>query len=126
MKNVRNTLCPWLLAEVYGEESFFYFKGTTPGCTSEIEARFSDSFLDGSTTDLSCFGFDVFSWKEIEIKAVDQKVTISVDNRKIFENVYTRPGGLVKGIGFGSNGLCEVDFVKLIDEEGNVSYFKDF
>jgi hypothetical protein len=126
MKNVRNTLCPWLLAEVYGEESFFYFIGTTPGCTSEIHARFSDSYLDGGKTDLSCFGFNVFTWKDIEIKGVNKKITISIDNRTIFENVYSKPGGLVKGIGFGSNGLCEVDFVKLIDADGTVSYFKDF
>lgn len=126
MSTVKNTLCPAVIAEVYSENSFFYFTGTTPGCTSEIKALFSDQYLDGKTNDLSSFGYDVMSWQDLSLIVKDRTVSVTIGGKKVFERPYTRPGGFIKGMGFGSNGLCEVDYVELQDSSGNVVYRNDF
>jgi hypothetical protein len=126
MDPVKPTLCPWIISEVYSQDSFFFFTGTTPGCTGEAKALFSDRFLDGKKNDLSSFGFDVRNWTNVRIEVKHRKVKISVDEKEVFTTTYQRPGGLVQGMGFGSNGLCEVDYVQLTDSTGNFVYRNDF
>ena len=126
MSKVKNTLCPWIISEVYSENSFFYFTGTLPGCVSQAEARFGEQYIHGKTKDLSALGFDVMQWQEIEIHVVQKRFTISIGGTQVFSQPYTRPGGFIKGMGFGSNGLCEVDYVELQDAHGNIVYKNDF
>lgn len=121
-----NTLCPWIVSEVLGERAFFYFTGTIPGCTSEIGAVFSDKYLDGKTNDLSAFGFNVLDWNEVKIEVRNKAITIHINGEKVFNDNFSSPGGGVQGIGFGSNGLCEVDYVELADSVGRIAYFNDF
>lgn len=126
MDPVKPTLCPWIISEVYSQNSFFFFTGTIPGCTGEVKALFSDKYLDGKKNDLSCFGFDVRKWNVIKIDVKHRVVKISVEGHPVFTTTYARPGGLVQGMGFGSNGLSEVDYVELTDSIGNVVYREDF
>jgi len=126
MDSVKPTLCPWIISEVYSQNSFFFFTGTIPGCTGEVKALFSEKYLDGKKNDLSCFGFDVRKWNTVRIDVKHRIVKISVEGNPVFTTTYTRPGGLVQGMGFGSNGLCEVDFVELTDSVGHVVYREDF
>lgn len=126
MDPVKPTLCPWIISEVYSQNSFFFFTGTIPGCTGEVKALFSDKYLDGKKNDLSCFGFDVRKWAIVRIDVKQRVVNISVNGKPVFNTTYARPGGLVQGMGFGSNGLCEVDYVELTDSIGNRVYRDDF
>jgi len=126
MDPLKPTLCPWIISEVYSQNSFFFFTGTTPGCTGEAKALFSDRFLDGKKNDLSSFGFDVRNWKNLRIEVKHRVVKISVEEKEVFTTTYDRPGGLIQGMGFGSNGLCEVDYVQLADSVGNIVYRNDF
>lgn len=126
MDPVKPTLCPWIISEVYSQNSLFFFTGTTPGCTGEVHAMFSDRYLDGKKNDLSSLGFDVRSWKDVRIAVKNRVVKISIEEKEVFTTTYERPGGLIQGMGFGSNGLCEVDFVQLTDSIGNIVYHNDF
>ncbi len=126
MSSIKNTLCPWIISEVYGEASIFYFMGIIPGCVSQIEVQVSDQHFSGQTTDLSTFGYDVTQWQEIEIDVHNKNVTISIGTKQVFKKRYLKSAGLIKGLGFGSNGLCEVDYVHLLDSVGNVVYKNDF
>lgn len=126
MSPVKPTLCPWIISEVYSQNSLFFFTGTTPGCTGEAKALFSDNYLNGKKTDLSSFGFDVRNWSNVKIEVMSRVVKISVEGKEVFTTTYKRPGGLIQGMGFGSNGLCEVDYVQLTDSVGNVVYRNDF
>jgi hypothetical protein len=87
---------------------------------------FSDKYLDGKKIDLSSFGFDVRSWNDVKINVRHRVVKISVEGKEVFTTTYERPGGFIQGMGFGSNGLCEVDYVQLNDSLGNVVYRNDF
>ncbi|HTE31678.1 MAG TPA: hypothetical protein VK666_14955 [Chryseolinea sp.] len=126
MDPVKPTLCPWIISEVYSQNSLFFFTGTTPGCTGEAKAMFSDRYLDGKKNDLSSFGFDVRNWRNVRIDVKHKEVKISIAEKEVFTTTYERPGGFIEGMGFGSNGLCEVDYVQLTDSVGNVVYRNDF
>jgi hypothetical protein len=126
MDPVKPTLCPWIISEVYSQHSLFFFTGTIPGCTGEAKALFSDRYVDGKKNDLSSFGFDVRNWNEVKIDVKHRVVKISVEEKEVFTTTYERPGGLIQGMGFGSNGLCEVDYVQLTDSIGKIVYRNDF
>lgn len=126
MDPVKPTLCPWIISEIYSQNSFFFFTATIPGCTGEAKGMFGDKYLDGKKVDLSSFGFDVRSWRNIKIDVKHRVVKISVEGKEVYTTAYERGGGLVQGMGFGSNGLCEIDYVQLTDSVGKVVYRNDF
>lgn len=126
LRKIKNTLCPWVMTEVFCENSFMYFTNTTPGCIGEINAKVSEQEIRGKTTDLSPFGCDLTQWQELEIRVVNKKVSVYLANKKIFEKPYAQPLGLIAGMGFTSNGICEVDKVSLEDLNGKVIYGSEF
>ncbi|MBA4852855.1 hypothetical protein [Emticicia sp. BO119] len=126
LRKIKNTLCPWIMTEVFCENSFMYFTNTTPGCIGEINAKISEHEIRGKTTDLSPFGCDLMQWQDLEIRVINKNVTIYLAHKKIFEKPYEQSLGLIAGIGFTSNGICEVDKVSLEDLKGRVVYGSGF
>jgi hypothetical protein len=126
LRKIKNTLCPWIMTEIFCENSFMYFTNTIPGCISEINAKISEHEIRGKTTDLSPFGCDLTQWQDIEIRVINKQVTVYLANKKIFEKPYEQSLGLIAGIGFTSNGICEVDQVSLEDLKGRVVYGSGF
>jgi hypothetical protein len=126
LRKIKNTHCPWIMTEVFCENSFMYFTNTIPGCIGEINAKVSEHELRGKTTDLSPFGCDLMQWQDLEIRVVNKNVSVYLGNKKIFEKPYEQSLGLIAGIGFTSNGICEVDKVSLEDLKGKVIYGSEF
>jgi len=126
LRKIKNTHCPWIMTEVFCENSFMFFTNTTPGCISDINAKISENYLSGKTTDLSAFSCDLTQWQDLEIRVVDKTVAVYMANKKIFEKPYTQSLGHIAGIGFASNGICEVDKVSLQDLKGKVIYGSEF
>lgn len=126
LRKIKSTHCPWLMTEVFCKNSFMYFTNTTPGCIGEINGKISEQELRGKTTDLSAFGCDLMQWQDLEIRVVNKHVTVYLDNKKIFEKPYEQSLGPIAGMGFTSNGICEVDKVSLEDLKGKVIYGNEF
>jgi hypothetical protein len=49
-----------------------------------------------------------------------------IDQKEIFSKSYTRSAGLITGLTFSSNGLCEIDHIELKGLDGKVFYENDF
>jgi hypothetical protein len=49
-----------------------------------------------------------------------------MNNKEVFSTRYYQSCGSVTGLGFISNGLCEVDSVDLRTNDGKVIYTNDF
>jgi len=126
MREIRNNQCPHIMVEVFCQKYFMFFRSTTKGCSSETFLQFGENFIGGKNTDLTPLGYDVREWKDIEVKVKDRQVTISVDGREAFKTRYENSAGLLTGLGFISNGLCEIDFVELKGLDGTVVYASDF
>jgi hypothetical protein len=125
-RTIKPTRCPVVLMSVFGENSMLYFTTTIPGCISDINALFSDKYISGKTSDLSGLGADILNWQDIEIQVINRKVKLLMNEKPVFAEQYTKPLGLIKGMGFVSNGLCEVDWVELQDSTGRSIYRNDF
>jgi hypothetical protein len=126
MKTVTPNLCPGMIVGVYGDNSMMHFPSTIPGCISEINVSISDQHISGKTSDLSGLGGDILNWQTIEVKVVNRRVTIWMQEKQVLQLQYKEPVGQVRGIGFISNGLCEVDWVELQNSNGEIAYRNDF
>jgi hypothetical protein len=123
---VRNNQCPYIMYEVFCQRRFMFFKSMPPGCASEITAQFGNTYHKGKEEDLSPLCYDINKWKDIELTVKNRRVTILFDNKPVYSSAYTAPSGAITGLGFISNGLCEIDFTELKGLDGKIVYADDF
>ena len=126
MHEIRNNPCPHIMVEVFCQKYFMFFRSTTKGCSGETFLQFGEHFIGGQNTDLTPLGYDVREWKDVEVTVKDKHVTISLDGKEAFTTTYENSAGLLTGLGFISNGLCEIDFVTLKGLDGKVVYASEF
>jgi hypothetical protein len=124
VNEIRNNVCPSLMCEIFCQKNFMYFKSMPKGCSNEISVQFGDNALNGSTADLSGLAMDVKNWQNIEFIVKNRKAVIKINNIESFSADYKISAGLITGLGFISNGLCEVEFVELKDPDGKIIYQK--
>ena len=99
-----------------------YFRTMPPGCISEATAQFGENFLSGKTSDLSSLACAVDEWQNFELFVKDRKVKILINGKISFETSYQLSSGLITGLGFISNGLCEVEQIELKGLDGKTFY----
>ena len=123
---LKNDPCPSFAAEVFCQRYFMFFTSTLKGCASELFGQFGENVLNGKTSDLSALGSEVKTWQNVEFRVVNRNVSISINNIKVFSSGYHQSCGLITGLGFISNGLCEVDSINLKTPNGKDIYRTDF
>jgi hypothetical protein len=126
MREVKNNFCPYIIVDVFCQRYTMFLKATTEGCASESILQFGEKFISGKETDLAALAFDVTQWTDIELVANNKRVTILVNGKESFSTTYKHSSRLLTGLGFISNGLCEIDFVELKGFDGTVFYENNF
>jgi hypothetical protein len=119
---LRNDFCPMLMLEVFCQRNFMFMQSMKPGCSSNAITQFGENFLDGKTHDLSCLTTTIDEWHDYEILVKNHSVNISIDNKKVFETTYKQSSGMITGLGFISNGLCQIAMADLNGGDGKVFY----
>lgn len=122
MTEVRNTACPFIMSEVYCQRGFMYCTYTEPGCTGGISAQFGNQVVDGKNNDLSALAIYVRQWHDLRMVVRERQATVYIDGAAVMTKAYTEPAGKITGLGFHSNGLCEVDSIRLAGLDGRVVY----
>jgi hypothetical protein len=122
LTEVCNTACPFIMTEVYCQRSFMYCMFTMPGCTGGISAQFGDRVVDGKNNDLSALAIDIHQWHDLELRVRQRQVTVLIDGKAVMTKEYTASSGLITGLGFHSNGLCEADSIRLAGLDGKTVY----
>lgn len=123
---LKNVTCPIIMQEICGQSNSLYFFTTLPGCTGTIDANVGEHYMSGKSTDLSAFGCDIREWHNIEVVVKNKMARFYIDQQEIFSRSYTKSSGLVIGMIFSSNGLCEIDDIELTGPDGKVVYKNDF
>jgi hypothetical protein len=126
MKEVRPISCPYIELELYCQRSFMLMRSTTRGCAHEAFIQFGEQEMKGVDTDLLPISFDVSQWTDIEITVKNKLATVKINDKKVFATQFVTDTKQLSGLGFISNGLCEVDGAELIGLNGKVMYENDF
>jgi hypothetical protein len=126
VNDLNNSACPNLMFEVMVQRYFAFFSVMPKGCSSEIMAEFGEKFDNGKEKDLSALGIDVRNWQNVEVTVQNKKATIRVNDKIVYTSDYSETNGLITGLGFISNELCEVDFVNIETLDGKVIYANNF
>jgi hypothetical protein len=117
-----NDLCPYFMPEIFCQRNFMYFASTLKGCVSELQAQFGENHLNGKTYDFSALGANVKDWQNVELTVKNKVVSIRINGKSAFSATYRQSCGLITGLGFISNELCEVDGVELKTPDGKNIY----
>jgi hypothetical protein len=123
---LKNVTCPMIMHEVTGQRNSLFFFTTLPGCTGNINTNVGEHFMSGKTTDLAGFGCDIRQWHDIEVIVKNKEARFFINQKEIFSKSYTKSPGLITGLIFSSNGLCEIDHIELKGLDGKVVYENDF
>lgn len=121
-KELKNVTCPMIMYEVCGQSNSLFFFTTLPGCTANMITNVGEHYLSGRTTDLSGFGCDVRQWHNVEVIVKNKEARFYINQKEVFSQSYTRSAGLITGLIFSSNGLCEIDHLELKGLDGKVLY----
>ena len=125
-QEVRNSLCPYIEIELYCQRAFMNMRCTTKGCAHEAFIIFGEQLKKGSDNDLSPITFDVSQWTDIEITVKNKTAVVKINGKEAFSTHYTTDTRYLAGLGYISNGLCEVDKVELSSLDGRVMYKSEF
>jgi hypothetical protein len=125
-RQLRADFCPYILLEIFTQRYTMFFKSTSKGCSSESMLQFGPQFVNGKDNDLSALGFDVTQWTDLEVRVNDRKVSININGETVYRTAYDETSGLITGLGFVSNGLCEVDSVEMQGTDGSLVYESRF
>ena len=126
MREVRPNTCPYIEIELYCQRSFMIMKSTTKGCAHTALIRFGEQVMQGIDIDLLPISFDVSQWTDIEIIVKDKVATVKINGTEVFSTRFVTDTKNLAGLGYISNGLCEVDQAELVSLDGKVMYKNDF
>lgn len=126
MQEVRRSPCPYIEVELYCQRSFMMMRSTTKGCAHEALIQFGEQRMRGTDTDLLPISFDVSQWTDIEIIVKNKVATVKLNDNEIFSTRFVTDTKYLAGLGYISNGLCEVDKAELIGLDGKVMYKNEF
>ncbi len=126
MKEVRPTTCPYIEIELYCQRSFMIMRSTTKGCAHEGFIEFGEQIMKGIDNDLSPVSFDVNQWADVEIIVKNKAVAVRINDEEVFSTRFVTDTKFLSGLGYISNGLCEVDYVQLTGLDGKVMYSSEF
>lgn len=101
-------------------------RSTTKGCAHEALIKFGEQLMRGNDNDLSPISFDVTQWTDIEITVKDRIAVVKLNDKEVFSTQFTTDTKYLTGLGYISNGLCEVDKAELIGLDGEVMYQDHF
>jgi hypothetical protein len=126
MREVRRSPCPYIEIELFCQRSFMIMRSTTKGCAHEALIQFGEQILPGTDNDLVSISYDVSQWTDIEIIVKNKVATVKVNDKEAFSTQFATDTKYLSGLGYISNGLCEVDKAELIGLDGKVMYKNDF
>jgi hypothetical protein len=111
---------------VLGEHGALAFLLGIPGCVGDLEAMFSDVYLDGAKNDLSALGIDLSDWQRLEMHVEDRSVRLQVGDNDPLAARFTKDIGRVVGLQYRFAGSGAIDHVTLRDADGGVVYDESF
>lgn len=111
---------------VMGEHHMLQVPFGNPGCVGAMNMILGDVFVEGATHDLSALGTDLSTWQRIQLRVQDREVTIQVGANPAYTQRFQTDVGKVVGLSYQFEGVGAIDYVNLMDAEGQSIYTDSF
>jgi hypothetical protein len=108
------------------EEHIFFVDLTGKGCERNIGVKMGEIYQNGSNSDLSAFGRDLYNWQHLQIQVTHKQATIYLDERPVHTISFKDDFGKVVGMNYSFTGTGAIDYVKLKNGDGNLVYDDEF
>ena len=118
--------CQYCQFTIICEQGMISIPFCNPGCAATIQLHVGDVFKAGGKNDLSAFGTDLSTWRNIKVKTVNKFVEVYVDDKRIFQQSFNEVLGRVTGFHYKFYGCGAVDAVKLYNEKNELCFADDF
>ncbi|MEO5583288.1 MAG: hypothetical protein ABIR66_11385 [Saprospiraceae bacterium] len=126
MKEIKPLKCPFIVCEIFGQHGSVYFMSNIKGCANHAAVHVGNKHIPGSAADLSALCGDPFQWTEYEIRVKADHLVIYRNSQEVYVTNIKINMGKITGLGFLSNGICQIDQVALMIPDGPVIYKNDF
>ncbi|RYU97445.1 hypothetical protein [Emticicia agri] len=102
-------VCPATALLLKGEHEYMYINLSAKGCESNLNMNIAERKFDGKNIDLTAFGTSVYNWQHIKVTNQNQKVSIQLNGKEIFQTTYAKSLGELKEVGFifKGNGIIK-------------------
>ena len=121
-----NLPCPAFELTIMCEEHIFFVDLTGKGCERNIGVKMGEVYHDGTTSDLSAFGRDLYHWQHLQIQVAHKQATIYLDDKPVHVITFKNDFGKVMGLNYNFTGTGAIDYVKLKNGEGKLVYEDEF
>ncbi len=124
--NEKWTVCQSVRIVILGTEGAIIIPLSQLGCVSDLGLLLNDVFLSGKEHDLSAFGVDLSTEKEIIIKNEDKRVTLFIDGKEVYSNSYTQSIGRFVGFRYRFKGAGVVKNIAIRKTADQTAIFQVF
>ena len=121
-----NQPCPAFELVLICEEHIFFVDLTGKGCERNIGVKMGEVYQNGSNSDLSAFGRDLYKWQHLQIRVIHKQATIYLDEKPVYSITFKNDFGKLMGLNYTFTGTGAVDYVKLSNGDGKLVYVDDF
>ncbi|HEY6975201.1 MAG TPA: hypothetical protein VH396_02860, partial [Chitinophagaceae bacterium] len=122
-----NTMpCPAFQLTIMCEENIFFVGLMGKGCERNIAIKMGEVYRDGTNSDLSAFGRDLYKWQHLRIQVARKQATIYLDERPVHTITFKNNFGKVVGLVYTFAGTGAVDYLKLKNGENKLVYEDNF
>ncbi|WP_321374562.1 hypothetical protein [uncultured Draconibacterium sp.] len=111
---------------VFGEYGRHVVQLSNPGCIGSIFQKFGPQYAMGTNNDLSAFGTNMDEWNKVKIEISNKMVTILLNDEEIYSTSYEGSNGALKGVSYRFAGSGAVDYTRLYNPNGDLTFSSDF
>ncbi|MGB5817984.1 MAG: hypothetical protein WBG90_00770, partial [Saonia sp.] len=119
VRNVYNekwAVCQSIRIVILGTKGAMVIPFSISGCVSDIRLLMNDVSLSGKEHDLSAFGADFSTFRNVDIHIRDKNVAVAIDGIEIYSGGYNASMGELVGIRYRFLGAGEVANLWIRDE----------
>jgi len=118
--------CPGLELVVMCEAHIFFVRMMGKGCEREIAIKMGEVFHGGVKNNLSALGRNLYSWQRLQVRVINKKATIVLDEQPVYTINFKDDFGKVVGLVYNFTGTGAVDYVKLRNGLNKMVYEDEF
>lgn len=111
------SICQNIRLTVTGTKDVLGLHFSIPGCVGDLLFVMNKEMISGRDHDLTAFGLDFSEWVKCDMEVRDNRITVSLNGRQVFEHQLSSDIGKIGGVQWSFEGLGEIRSLQLSDAE---------